>query len=238
MRTGAYVAYHRVSTDKQGRSGLGLEAQQKTIRDRLNGGPWKVVAEFTEVESGRVSERPELAKALAHCRVMRAKLIVANVSRLTRNPDFMRLLADAGVEVEFCDLPESEGAVGVFMLRQMLAVAELEAGMVSERTKKALAAAKARGVKLGGDRGNLPTVSAKGSAASVKVRQAKARGRAQDLGGIIAAIRAEGATSLRDIAEGLNRRAIPSARGGAWAAVQVARVLAKLDNDDSAQRTS
>ena len=157
MGHGRYVAYYRVSTSRQGRSGLGLEAQRRTVGDRLNGDDWSVVGEFTEVEGGRVADRPQLAKALALCRVMGAKLIVANVSRLTRNPDFMAKLVEADVDVEFCDLPNVEGPTGRFMLRQMLSVAELEAGMIGERTRKALAAAKARGTKLGGDRGNLAT---------------------------------------------------------------------------------
>ena len=159
---------------------------------------------------------------------MGAKLIVANVSRLTRDPDFMRKLADAGVEVEFCDLPKVEGAVGTFMLRQMLAVAELEAGMISERTKKALAAAKARGVKLGGDRGNLSEVGQKGRAKSIKTRQDKAAQRAADLAPIIESIQAGGTTSASGIASALNEKGIPTASGSRWQAVQVQRVLAKL----------
>lgn len=225
---GSYISYFRVSTGRQGKSGLGLEAQAQTVTDRLNGGAWTIVGSFTEVESGRVSNRPELAKALAHCRIMGARLIVANVSRLTRDPDFMSTLVAADVEVEFCDLPNTDGPVGKFMLRQMLSVAELEAGMISERTKKALAAAKARGTKLGGDRGNLSVDSAKGRDASTRVRQAKAKRRAGDLADIIATARQDGATSLREIAAALNAKGVPTAKGGTWAAVQVARVLTQL----------
>src|SRR4051795_12069726 len=175
MAEGRFVSYLRVSTDRQGRSGLGLEAQRETVREFLNGGDWQLVDEVIEVESGRATDRPELAKALARCRVMGATLVVANVSRLTRNPDFMSRLVEAGVEVRFCDLPKIEGPAGKFMLRQMLAVAELEAGLISERTKKALAAAKARGQKLGGDRGNLREVGDKGRSASLAARQEKAK---------------------------------------------------------------
>jgi DNA invertase Pin-like site-specific DNA recombinase len=146
---GRFVAYYRVSTDQQGRSGLGLEAQRETVRGFLNGGQWKLCGEFVEVESGRRSERPELDKALTHCRVMGATLIVANVSRLTRSVAFLSRLLEGNVEVRFCDLPQIEGPTGKFMLQQMAAVAELEAGLISDRTRKALAAAKARGVKLG-----------------------------------------------------------------------------------------
>jgi|SRR5215217_3950401 len=111
MAEGRFVSYVRVSTGKQGRSGLGLEAQRETVQQALNGGDWKLVAEFIEVESGtrKGDNRPKLDQALARCRVMAAKLIVANVSRLTRNPDFMSRLAAAGVEVWFCDLPASKG---------------------------------------------------------------------------------------------------------------------------------
>ena len=184
--------------------------------------------EFIEVESGRASDRPELAKALARCRVMGATLIVANVSRLTRNPDFMSRLVEAGVEVRFCDLPKIEGPAGRFMLRQMLAVAELEAGLISERTKKALAAAKARGVKLGGDRGNLQAVGSKGREISRTVRIKKAADRTADLAPIIAEIRASGALSLRQIAVALNERGIRTLRGAEWQPVQVKRVLERV----------
>jgi DNA invertase Pin-like site-specific DNA recombinase len=235
---GRYVAYFRVSTGKQGRSGLGLEAQQETVRHRLNGGNWKIVGQFTEVETGtRKGARPELEKAVSYCRAMGARLIVANVSRLTRDPDFMSTLVAAGVEVEFCDLPNTEGPVGTFMLRQMLSVAELEAGMIAERTRKALAEAKRRGTKLGGlrpghvekfgERGNLPAVSGRARAVSVATRQAEAFRRAGDLVPIIAELRASGAVSLREIAAGLNERGVRTARGGEWSAVQVSRVLAR-----------
>ncbi len=136
----------------------------------------------------------------------------------------MTRLVSAGVEVRFCDLPKIEGPAGRFMLRQMLAVAELEAGLISERTKKALAAAKARGRKLGGDRGNLPAVADKGRAISLAKRLDKARRRAADLAPIIAELQASGATSYRQIAAGLNARGIRTARGGAWSAVQVKRL--------------
>ena len=222
------VAYYRVSTGRQGRSGLGLEAQEQTVRERLNGGDWSIVGSFTEIETGTAKRaRPELARALALCRVMGARLIVANVSRLTRDPDFMGRLVAAGVEVEFCDLPRTDGPVGRFMLRQMLSVAELEAGMIAERTRKALAAAKARGVKLGGDRGNLATDSAKGRAVSLQVRAAKATSRAADLAPIIAEIRASGATSLAAVAQALNAREVPTARGGRWSPMAVSRIEAR-----------
>lgn len=230
MADGFFVSYLRVSTSKQGVSGLGLEAQRETVRTFLNGGSWELMGEFVEVESGTAKgdNRPELDKALARCRIMGATLVVANVSRLTRNPDFMARLVAAGVEVRFCDLPKIEGPAGRFMLRQMLAVAELEAGLISERTKKALMAAKARGVKLGGDRGNLPAVAKQGRAVSLAVRQGKVKRRATDLAAIMAEVRASGASSLREIAAALNARRIPTARSGAWSAIQVKRLLEQI----------
>jgi DNA invertase Pin-like site-specific DNA recombinase len=137
MAQGAFVAYYRVSTARQGASGLGLEAQKAAVARYLNGGNWSIKAEFIEVESGRKSNRPELERALATARLHRIPLIVANVSRLTHSSSFLHRLLDAGVEVRFCDLPEIEGPTGRFLLQQMAAVAELEAGMIASRTKAA-----------------------------------------------------------------------------------------------------
>ena len=154
--SGKFVCYYRVSTGRQGRSGLGLEAQREAVKTYLNGGNWTIVDEYTEVESGKNSDRPALEKALAAARLHRASLVVSKVDRLTRSVAFLSRLLEAGVDVRFADLPQIEGATGRFMLQQMVAVAELEAGMISDRTKKALAAAKKRGVKLGGNRGVMP----------------------------------------------------------------------------------
>jgi DNA invertase Pin-like site-specific DNA recombinase len=234
MAEGRFIAYYRVSTARQGRSGLGLDAQREAVRSYLNGGAWSLVSEVTEVESGKRNDRPKLAEALRLCRLHKATLIIAKLDRLARNVAFVSSLKESGIEFTAVDFPQANRLT----IHILAAVAEHEAEAISERTKSALAAAKARGVKLGGDRGNLAAVRERGLVESARVRQAKATGRAQDLSGIIEAIRADGATSLRDIAEGLNRRSIPTARGGAWSAVQVSRVLSKLDNDDAAQRAS
>jgi DNA invertase Pin-like site-specific DNA recombinase len=143
------VAYYRVSTQKQGRSGLGIQAQREAVAHYLDGGAWQIIAEFTEVESGRRKDRPEFDRALAAARLHRAPLVVAKVDRLTRSVSFLSRLLEAGVDVRFADLPSIEGPTGRFMLQQMASVAELEAGLISTRTKAALAAAKARGKKLG-----------------------------------------------------------------------------------------
>jgi DNA invertase Pin-like site-specific DNA recombinase len=222
----AFVAYYRVSTDRQGRSGLGLDAQRKTVADFLSGGSRGLVGEFIEVESGRSLQRPELEKALSRCRIMRVSLIVANVSRLTRSVAFLSKLLEAGVDVRFCDLPKIEGPTGRFMLQQMAAVAELEAGLIGDRTKKALAAAKARGKKLGNPQNltNRDVGSANGRAVRIKA----ANDHAADLAPIVSEIQAAGAGSLRAIAEALNARGIQSRRGGPWSAVQVQRLLARI----------
>lgn len=224
---GKFVAYYRVSTGRQGRSGLGLDAQRTAVDRYLNGGDWQIVAEYTEVESGKLSARPQLDKALAAARLHRCPLVVSKVDRLTRSVAFLSRLLEAGVDVRFADLPQIEGATGRFMLQQMVAVAELEAGMISARTKAALAAAKRRGVKLGGDRGVVPSDRVRAQAR--RVVQQRANERAADIAGKIAELEAAGAKSLRQIADGLNAAGIPTARGqGQWSAVQVQRVQVRL----------
>src|SRR5260221_555978 len=225
--TGKFVAYYRVSTARQGKSGLGIEAQRTAVNSYLNGGDWSIIAEFTEVETGKRADRPELDKALAAARLHRASLVVSKVDRLTRSVAFLSRLLEAGVDVRFADLPQIEGATGRFLLQQMVAVAELEAGMISKRTKDALAAAKRRGTKLGGNRGVKPT--AKMRALSTAALRERANARAADIAPTVKALQAAGATSLRAIAAGLNAQGIPTARGsGSWSAVQVARVLERI----------
>ena len=224
---GRFVSYVRVSTDRQGRSGLGLDAQRETVRTFLNGGDWRLVGEYVEVESGRSAERPELAKALARCRVTRATLVVANVSRLTRSVAFLSRLLEAGVEVRFCDLPQIEGPTGRFMLTQMVSVAELEAGLISDRTRKALAAARARGQVLGTP-ANLRNQDA-GRAAGRARRTQIAQARASDLASVIAAARARGAVTLSDLARALEADGARPPRGGSWTTTQVARELARIE---------
>jgi DNA invertase Pin-like site-specific DNA recombinase len=224
---GKFIAYYRVSTAKQGKSGLGITAQRQAVETYLDGGRWKIIQEFTEIESGRRSDRPELDKALAAARVHRAPVVVAKVDRLTRSVAFLSRLLEAGVEVRFADLPAIEGPTGRFMLQQMASVAELEAGLISTRTKAALAAAKARGKKLGGNRG--AKLTAKDRAAGRAALQARAKSRASDLEPTLADIRASGITSLRGIARELNDRGIPTARAGAWTATQVGRAFDAIE---------
>jgi DNA invertase Pin-like site-specific DNA recombinase len=227
VNTGKFVCYYRLSTARQGKSGLGLEAQKQHVAAYLNGGDWKIVEEFTEIESGKRSDRPELDKALAACRLHRASLVVSKVDRLTRSVAFLSRLLEAGVDVRFADLPQIEGATCRFLLQQMVAVAELEAGMISKRTKDALKPAKRRGKVLGGDRGVIP--SAKCRAKAYETLRERAARRAADLAPTIAELQASGVTSLRRIAAALNERGIPTARGdGEWSSTQVGRILALI----------
>lgn len=228
MANGGFISYLRVSTGKQGAAGLGIEGQRTAVSNYLNGGDWTIVAEFVEVESGRNSARPVLAQALAAARLHRVPLIVAKVDRLTRSLAFLSRLIEAGVDVRFCDLPKIEGPAGRFMLQQMAAVAELEAGMIGKRTKEALAAAKKRGAKLGGRRAGQRLTDAM-RAAGRDALSSRSKARAADLAPVIAELRSAGVTSLGGIAKALTARGIPTARGGsAWADVQVSRVLSRL----------
>ncbi len=222
MAEGRFISYLRVSTERQGRSGLGLGAKRKAVTDYLDGGRWDLLAEFVEVESGKRSDRPKLAEALALCRLHNATLVIAKLDRLSRDAHFLLGLQKAGVRFVAADMPEAnEMVVGI-----MAVVAQAERKMISQRTKAALAAAKARGQTLGSP-GNLRNGET-GRANSRAVRASKAAARTADLAPIIADIRAAGASSLREIAAGLNARRIRTARGGEWSAVQVKRVLEQV----------
>jgi DNA invertase Pin-like site-specific DNA recombinase len=214
---GKFVAYYRVSTNKQGRSGLGLEAQKEAVRQRLDGGSWSLVGEFTEVESGKRVKRPRLEAALAACKKQKAKLVVAKLDRLSRSVSFLLRLIESGVEVLFADLPDVAGAMGKFILTQMAAVAELEAGLVSERTKAALAAARARGVRLG----------VTGADILAPRWKAEAKARAGELAPVVRDLQAKG-YSLRGMATELTRRKVKTPRGGQWSAQTVKMVVGRL----------
>ena len=217
----AFVSYLRVSTERQGRSGLGLEAQRRAVADFLAGGSWRHVAELVEVESGSRDNRPRLSEAMALCRLHGATLVIAKLDRLSRDAAFLLNLQKAGVRFVAADMPEAnELVVGI-----MAVVAQAERKMISTRTKAALAAAKARGVQLGKPE-NLSNREAGQVGSRVRQTQ-RSKERAMDLAPVIATVRAEGAVSLRQIAAALNAREIPAARGGVWSAAQIQRVLAK-----------
>jgi DNA invertase Pin-like site-specific DNA recombinase len=214
---GKFVAYYRVSTDKQGRSGLGLDAQRAAVAQRLDGGSWKLVGEFTEVESGKRAKRPQLEIALTACKKQKAKLVVAKLDRLTRNVRFMLTLLDSGVEVLFCDMPDVTGAMGRFILTGMANVAELEAGLISERTKAGLAIAKQRGVKLG----------VHGAKTLAPKYKAEAKARADQLAPLIRQLQRDG-YSMRGIAGELSKRKIETPRAGVWHPQLVKRIVHRM----------
>ncbi|GJD33999.1 recombinase family protein [Methylobacterium aerolatum] len=222
-----YVAYCRVSTDKQGRSGLGLEAQRAAISAFLRPGDALLQPPYVEVESGRRADRPELRAAIERCRRTGATLLIAKLDRLARNVAFVSGLRESGVEFRACDFPDANR----LMVHILVAFAEHEAEMISERTKAALAAAKARGVKLGGDRGYRPPAPPTGldTAKATALRQRKADHAAFAVLPIIERLRGEGVTSLGGLAKRLNEAGQPTPRGaGEWTATAVKRVLARV----------
>jgi DNA invertase Pin-like site-specific DNA recombinase len=226
MTTGKFISYLRVSTAKQGVSGLGLEAQRASVQAHLNGGNWKIVCEVIEIESGKDNARPELAKALRLCRLHGATLLVAKLDRLSRNVAFLSNLMESKVRFTAADMPEADET----HLHMMAVFAQHEARMISTRTKAALKAAKARGTALGGRRVSakrFAQIAAQGRKASIASRTRESTEWAKDVRGIIVDIQAAGAKSLRQIAAGLNERTIPTSRGGAWSAVQVQRILTR-----------
>ena len=223
MAEGKFIAYYRVSTSKQGISRLGLEAQQKAVRDYLNGGNWELIQEVTEIESGKRSDRPQLAEALRFCRLYNAKLVIAKLDRLARNVAFVSALMEAKVSFVAVDLPTANN----FTVHIFSAAAEHEAKAISDRTKAALAASKARGRKLGGLREGgfgQPEQRLVGQQRSIQTRQAKALSFAADVSPFVTEMRQAG-MSLRTIAADLNAKQIPTARGKAWTAMAVQRII-------------
>ncbi|MCJ2017158.1 recombinase family protein [Methylobacterium sp. E-065] len=218
---GRFVSYLRVSTDRQGRSGLGLEAQRTAVAGYVGGG--RVVAELVEVESGRRSDRPQLADALALCRAHRATLVIAKLDRLARNVAFIATLMDSGVEFVAVDFPQANRLT----IHILAAVAEHEREMISARTKAALQAAKARGVVLGGFRGRPGTALEAAQARAAKTEKAQARARA--LAPVIARLDPGGALSLHGLAKALNGEEVPTVSGiGAWTPAGVRRLRQHL----------
>jgi DNA invertase Pin-like site-specific DNA recombinase len=208
-----------VSTQRQGASGLGLEAQRAAVEAFLRGA--EPLASFTEVESGRKTdgERPELAKAIEACRLYRARLVVAKLDRLARNAYFLHRLKESGIEFVCCDMPDANHLT----IAILAAVAEDEARRISERTKAALAARKARGKPLGNP-GNLKRQD-EGRRAGTLARQARARSRAREVLPEIEKMLSAG-KSLRAVAGELARLGIPTARGGRWTAGRVQKIRA------------
>jgi len=228
------IAYLRVSTKRQGESGLGLEGQREAVQRHAQQLGAKIGAWYTEVESGKRSDRPELAKALSHARRSKATLCVAKLDRLSRNVEFLANVMNSGCDFAAADMP----AANRFMLHVMAAVAEHEAKAISDRTRVALAAAKARGTLLGSARpghwdgreeARLAGARA-GAVAASKARREKAAEAYTDLVPTVTGLKAKG-LSLRAIAAKLNTDGHTTRRGRPWNPVQVARVLERITDE-------
>ncbi|TAL62174.1 MAG: recombinase family protein [Legionella sp.] len=220
MAYGKFIAYHRVSTQKQGLSGLGLEAQKQTVLTYLNGGNWELVQEFVEVETGKgadaLDRRPQLKAAIDACKKQKATLIIAKLDRLARNVHFISGLLESGVDFVCADMPQANKV----MLQMYSVMAEWERDQISARTKSALQAAKARGVILG-------AAGATNLKPNIEARQEAADEFANKLKGIIEGMKAQG-LSQRAMLEELNGLGIKTAKGGEWSLIQLQRVMARF----------
>ncbi|XIA62107.1 recombinase family protein [Bradyrhizobium sp. TZ2] len=219
---GKFISYLRVSTKRQGESGLGLEAQRHAVESFLNGGNWRLVEEFVEVESGKHDHnRPALLKALEACKVYGAVLVIAKLDRLSRDAHFLLGLQKADVKFVAADMPEAnEMVVGIMAL-----VAQAERRMISERTKAALQAAKARGVKLGNPTRQPPKATPESRARGAEATSKLANDFAERLRPVLADLADRSANAA---AKELDRRGIATAMGGKWSAGKVISVRARL----------
>jgi DNA invertase Pin-like site-specific DNA recombinase len=222
MANGKFISYCRVSTARQGVSGLGLEAQQKAIKDYLNGGAWELIGEYIEVESGKKNDRPKLQEALTRCRNTGATLIIAKLDRLARNVQFISTLMESRVDFVAVDFPQANRLT----VHILAAVAEHEGRMISERVKLALAAAKARGKKLGNPQNLTAEAQAKGAEAGNHAKTILADAFALELTPIIQT-HLTGGMNLSQVARQLNASHILTARGkaGTWTPQAVKNVL-------------
>ncbi len=221
MAQGRFVAYYRVSTARQGASGLGLDAQREAVARYLNGGEWELVGEFTETETGKgadaLAKRPQLRAALELCKRRGATLIIAKLDRLARNVHFVSGLLETGCDFVAADMPSANKV----MIQMHAVMAEWERDQISKRTKDALAAAKARGVKLG-------TAGAANLKPNVEARQQAADVFAARLAGVVAGFRARN-LSQRDMVAELNALGIKTPNGNAWHRGQLCRLLERVD---------
>ncbi|WP_322046948.1 recombinase family protein [Paraburkholderia sp. J67] len=221
MAQGQFVAYYRVSTARQGMSGLGLDAQREAVARYLNGGEWELVGEFTETETGKganaLEKRPQLRAALELCKRRGATLIIAKLDRLARNVHFVSGLLETGCDFVAADMPSANKV----MIQMHAVMAEWERDQISKRTKDALAAAKARGVKLG-------TAGAANLKPNVEARQQAADAFAGKLAGVVAGFRARG-LSQRAMVDELNVLGIKTPNGGEWHRGQLCRLLERVE---------
>jgi DNA invertase Pin-like site-specific DNA recombinase len=226
MADGKQVLYFRVSTQRQGKSGLGLDAQREQCHQFLNGGQWEIIGEFVEVESGKRNDRPQLEKALKLCRVHNAKLVVAKIDRLSRSVAFITNLMESGVQFVAADMPE----MTPLTVHILAAMAEHERKLISSRVKEALKQAKLRGVKLGSPKCYLTDEDRKkGSKIGAEVRTKNAEGKALDILEIVEDINLSGITSLKGLARELTKRGVPTPRGkDTWYPQTVKRLYERI----------
>jgi DNA invertase Pin-like site-specific DNA recombinase len=221
-----FIAYYRVSTQRQGASGLGLDAQKETVATYVKNVPGSLVAEFCEVETGRgvnaLAKRPQLREALDRCKREGAVLVIAKLDRLARNVHFISGLMESRVRFVACDMPEANELT----LHVLAAFAEHEAKRISQRTKEALAQAQARGVKLG-------KTGFANFAPALEVRRTEAAAFLEELRGLFDGMRLRGLSRRQMVAE-LNRLGIRARRGGPWSLCQVQRVSVALASSPDA----
>ena len=220
MATGKFISYVRVSTSQQRESGLGIEAQQEAVKRFLNGGDWELVSEFVEVETGKgadaLARRPKLKAALEACRKQGATLVIAKLDRLARNVHFVSGLMESQARFVACDMPEANELT----IHIMAAFAEHEAKRIGQRTREALAAAKARGVKLG-------VTGPANLRRCLDQRKADADAAALKLAGVVAGFQGQGLSQRAIVAE-LNSIGVPAPRGGKWSLPQFQRLLQRI----------
>lgn len=228
MATGRYVSYLRVSTQEQGADGNGIAAQRAAVEDYLNGGNWQLIAEFVEVLSGKRSDRPELEKAVRHAKAANATLVCAKLDRIGRKASHvLGLLDNSGVRVVFVEAPNA----GKLELGVRAIVAEEEGRAISERTKAGLAAARARGVKLGNPNGAAALqryIATHGNVRAVEGARVKAHYDAENLRWAVEDQMAAGITTNTGLARALNEQGFQSPRGGRWQATSVKRLRDRL----------
>jgi DNA invertase Pin-like site-specific DNA recombinase len=216
------VGLYRVSTAEQDQRGLGLEAQQASVRAYVEAQGWTLVAEHSDIASGKDDRRPGFQAALARCRQLGAVLVAARLDRITRRAHTLSQLLEEGYAIRAADMPGADD----LMMRIYAAMAQKERELISERTRAALAAAKARGKALGGDRGYRPAAGPDAAAAALARREA-AEQVAHRLALEVEAVRVDGVTTHQGLARALTVRGVPTPRGGSiWTHTTVARVLA------------
>jgi DNA invertase Pin-like site-specific DNA recombinase len=212
-----FVAYYRVSTQEQGKSGLGLEAQKTAVSNYLRSAAGVLAAEYTDIESGKRDDRPELSRAITHAKKLKATLVIAKLDRLSRKVSFVSSLMDAGVKFVAVDNPSANELT----IHILAAVAQAERKAIAERTRAALAAAKARGRVLGN-----PRLASARPLATIALQQ-RASSFASNVLPTIRSLESAGCKSLRSIASALNARGVASPRGSIWTAASVSRIIAK-----------